>query len=97
MNVDLTLSGVGTMSSAKDSFESTLYSSIVDIQPTHFDRSLKNIHPGVTIVLDGDNKFSAPDRYRRGRTIHPIWVGFSCEVMDLNPHTADRDLKKFAY
>mmetsp|Transcript_7665 Transcript_7665/g.20317 ORF Transcript_7665/g.20317 Transcript_7665/m.20317 type:complete len:230 (-) Transcript_7665:613-1302(-) len=34
-----TESGVGTMSSAKDSFESTLYSSIVDIHPTHFDSS----------------------------------------------------------
>ena len=39
MKVDRTESGVGTINSAKLSLESTLYSSIVDIQPTHVDSS----------------------------------------------------------
>ena len=35
IKVDLTESGVGTINSAKDNLESTLYSSIVAIQPAH--------------------------------------------------------------
>ena len=51
MNVLRTESGVGTINSANDSLESTLYSSMVAIQPTHLLPSVVDLRGGAGTLV----------------------------------------------